>query len=184
MQNNPAEQEQQHTLQRLETALRQLYTVYQTLRTEDRSETSNTSRMLHTKDQSFFAQRLKDELGELEGVQAGTHKHKGRQADTVLEGSQVSYWLFLLAALRNIPYDDFLPHASLLHGYTGQYKAAKVASLRDECLRQILSDDLVQFNRALIQGFSLVGWACVSAGISPLAPAEYDLEQMRNKGLL
>jgi len=183
MQNNSMEQEQ-YPPQRLEAALRQLYTIYLTLRNEDRSEHSNTSRMLHTKDQAFFAGRLQDELSELEGVQHGSHVHSGRQADTVLEGSQVSYWLFLLAALKNVPYNDFMPHASVLHGYTGNYSDKKAVTLRDECLQLISSNDPVQFKRALMLGFSLVGWACVSAGISPVAPPEYDLAQMQSKGLL
>jgi hypothetical protein len=29
----------------------------------------------------------------------------------------------------------------------------------------------------------LIGWACAQAEVSPLAPAEFDLEQMRRKGL-
>jgi len=33
-------------------------------------------------------------------------------------------------------------------------------------------------------GFALIGWACAEAGVSPLAPAEFDLAQMRRKGLI
>lgn len=33
-------------------------------------------------------------------------------------------------------------------------------------------------------GFALIGGACAEAGVSPVAPAEYDLEQMRKKGLV
>jgi phosphoribosyl-AMP cyclohydrolase len=172
------------TPQKLERVYRQLYDVYISLRDKDQSAQSNTSRMLHEKDQQFFVTRLKDELGELEGVQKGEHVHSGRQADTALEGSQVGYWLFLLAVLKRVPYEDFMPHASVLHGYTGQYSAQKVAALLDECLLLSASADPVQFARALMHGFALIGWACVSAGISPLAPAEYDLEQMQAKGLL
>lgn len=183
MQNDSTGQEQP-TPQKLETTYRQLYRVYISLRDNDQSEQSNTSRMLHEKDQQFFVSRLKDELGELKGVQKGEHMHRGRQADTALEGSQVGYWLCLLAALKHMPYEDFMPHASVLHGYTGQYNAQKVATLLDECQRLIASADPVQFARALMHGFALIGWACAAAGISPLAPAEYDLEQMRVKGLV
>ena len=87
---------------KLETTLRQLYTVYLYLRDHDLSEKSNTSRLLHEKNHSYLVSRLADELQELAGVQSGEHIHTGKQDDTVLEGSQVSYWLFLLAATNNL----------------------------------------------------------------------------------
>ena len=176
--------EQQQTLQQLEDELRQLYQVYTTLRDQDLQATSNTSRLLHEKNQAYFVKRVDDELKELRGVISGEHVHRGKQADAALEGSQVSYWLFLLAALRHVPYEDFMPHASLLHGYIGQYGYRKVNELQQNCVQQIADTDAVQFAHGLVSGFSLVGWACVSAGISPLSPAEYDLTQMREKGLI
>jgi hypothetical protein len=38
--------------------------------------------------------------------------------------------------------------------------------------------------RGLQLGFTFIGWACAAAGVSPLAPTEADLEQMRRKGLV
>jgi phosphoribosyl-AMP cyclohydrolase len=175
---------QQDTQQKLEAALRQLYTVYTTLRDQDLQATSNTSRLLHAKDQAHLVSRVQDELDELRGVVKGEHVHKGREADTALEGSQVGYWLCLLAAIKHVTYDDFMPHASILHGYTGQYATDKVDDLHQTCLQHIASNDPVMFARGLMNGFSLIGWACVSVGISPLSPVEYDLAQMRAKGLI
>ncbi len=172
------------TQQKLETTLRQLYSVYLYLRDHDLSEKSNTSRLLHQKNHSYLVSRLADELQELAGVQSGEHVHTGKQDDTALEGNQVSYWLFLLAATNNLLFDNFAPHTALLKGYTSQYSEKAPVELQQECLNLLTRDHSVQIVRGLQTGFSFVGWACASAGISPLAPAEFDLVQMRRKGLV
>jgi phosphoribosyl-AMP cyclohydrolase len=178
------ESEEAQILPKLDKVLRQLYGVYLYLRDHDMTTESNTSRLLHEKSQSYLTSRLADELQELAGVQSGEHVHTGLQADTALEGSQVGYWLFLLASTKNVLYNDFMPHAAILHGYTGQYSEEKSIELRQECLQLVDTDDPVQFARGLGIGFLIIGWACASAGISPLAPAEFDLDQMRRKGLV
>src|SRR6266576_6164716 len=142
--------------QRLETTLRQLYRVYLYLRDHDMSEKSNTSRLLHQKNHSYLVSRLADELQELAGVQNGEHVHTGKQDDTVLEGSQVSYWLFLLAATNNLLFDDFAPHTALLSGYTSQYSEEATIELRQECSKLLTADHSVQIGRGLQAGFSFV----------------------------
>src|SRR5215472_13116903 len=89
----------------LESALRQLYGAYLYLREHDLSTESNTSRLLQERNPFYLTSRLADELQELAGVQSGEHIHAGREADTILEGSQVGYWLFLLAATHAIRFD-------------------------------------------------------------------------------
>ena len=178
------ESEEAHILPRLDTALRQLYAVYLYLRDHDMTTESNTSRLLHEKSRGYLVSRLADELQELAGVQGGEHAHSGLQADTALEGSQVGYWLFLLASTNNVLYNNFMPSASILHGYTGLYSEEKSIELRQECLQLLDTNDPVQFAHGLELGFAIIGWACASAGISPLAPAEFDLDQMRRKGLV
>ena len=168
---------------RLETILRQLYSMYLYLHDHDLSEKSNTSRLLHENDHNYLVSRLADELQELAGVQTGEHIHTGRRDDTVLEGSQVSYWLFLLAVTNNLIFDDFAPHTALLSGYTSQYSEEATIELRQECSKLLTTDHSVQIVRGLQTGFSFVGWTCAVAGVSPLAPAEFDLAQMRRKGL-
>jgi phosphoribosyl-AMP cyclohydrolase len=179
-----AESDGPHIPQQLETALRQLYGVYIYLRDHDMTTESHTSLLLHENDHSYLASRLADELQELAGVQSGEHVHSGVQADTTLEGSQVGYWLFLLASTNGILYDDFMPHAAILHGYTGQYSDEKAIEVRQECLLALHTDDPFQHARGLQLGFAVIGWACAAAGVSPLAPVEFDLEQMRRKGLV
>ncbi|GCE16462.1 phosphoribosyl-AMP cyclohydrolase [Dictyobacter kobayashii] len=180
----PTDNEQAQTPQELEQALRQLYAVYLSLRDQDHTATSNTSRLLHEKNHGFLAGRLRDELGELIGVERGEHVHTGLQEDTALEGSQVGYWLFLLAAINQMNYDTFNPHSAILQGFTAHYTVAQIDELRQQAIEQLSGNEPIQHIRGLLAGFSIIGWACVSAGISPLVPVEYDLDQMRRKGLI
>lgn len=174
-------------ISQLETSLRQLYGAYLYLRDHDLSAESNTSRLLQEHSHSYLASRLADELQELADVQAGEHIHSGREADTILEASQVGYWLFLLAATDSILFDEIVPHIAVLNGYNNEYSDDKAIELRQECLN--LLDSSANKKRAstirgLQLGFTFIGWACAAAGVSPLAPVEADLKQMRRKGLV
>ena len=168
----------------LEEKMRQLYGVYLYLRDHDLSEQSNTSRLLQEHSQGYLVSRLADELEELAEVQSGEHAHAGRQPDTILEGSQVGYWLLLLAATKKLRYDEFTPHASILRGYYDRYSQGQAIEQQQNCLSLAAESDPARFAQGLQLGFALIGWACAEAGVSPLAPAEYDIEQMKRKGLL
>lgn len=168
----------------LETALRQLYGAYLYLRDHDLSTESNTSRLLQERSPIYLASRLADEFQELAGVQTGEHIHSGREADTVLEGSQVGYWLFLLAATNAILFNEFAPHVAVLKGFASNYSEDKVIELRQESLNLLASGEHDKVVQGLQLGFTFIGWACAAAGVSPLAPAEADLVQMRRKGLV
>ena len=170
--------------QKLESELHQLYGVYQYLRDNDMSEESNTSRLLQERSYGYLVARLADELEELAGVQSGEHVHADRVDDTILEGSQVGYWLMLLAATDNLRYDDFMPHASILSGYREHYGESKAIEQRQDCLNLLSVHQPTTLVQGLHLGFALIGRTCAEAGISPLAPAEYDLGQMRRKGLV
>ena len=170
--------------QKLEAEMRQLYGVYLYLRDNDMSDESNTSRLLQEHSHPYLVARLADELQELADVQSGDHVHTGRADDTILEGSQVGYWLLLLAATENVRYDDFMPHASIVSGYHEHYSEGKAIELRQECLNLLSTQQTATLVQGLHLGFALIGWACAEAGMSPLAPAEFDLEQMRRKGLV
>lgn len=168
----------------LEDKLRQLYDAYVYLRDHDLSEQSYTSRLLQERSQSYLVSRLADELQELAGVQSGEHVHAGRQSDTILEGSQVGYWLFLLATTRGIPFDELAPHTAFLSGYSAPGSEFQAMEQRQECLQLLATDEAENVVCGLHLGFSCIGWACAIAEVSPLAPADYDLEQMRRKGLV
>jgi len=168
----------------LEEKLRQLYGVYLYLRDHDLSEESNTSRLLQEHSQSYLVSRLGDELQELANVQSGEHIHADRQSDTVLEGSQVGYWLLLLAAVKKIRYDDFQPHEAVLDGYYDQHESGWSVEQRQNCLNLLITNEPDIIAQGLRIGFALIGWACAEAHVNPLDPAEFDLAQMRRKGLV
>ncbi len=65
-----------------------------------------------------------------------------------------------------------------------RYSDEKALEKEQECLNLIGSEDRVQVVQGLRIGFALIGWACAKAGVSPQAPADFDLEQMRRKGLV
>jgi phosphoribosyl-AMP cyclohydrolase len=167
----------------LEKAMRQLYGVYIYLRDHDMSQESNTSRLLQEHSPAYLAARLADELQELADVQNGEHVHSDRQSDTRLEGSQVGYWLLLLAAIYKLKYQEFQPHKAILQGYVEHVSAEQSIELRQRCLNLLTTYDPNQVVQGLEIGFQLIGWACAEAQISPLAPAQFDLEQMKRKGL-
>ena len=168
----------------LEKKLRQLYGVYLYLRDHDLSEESNTSRLLQEHSQSYLVSRLGDELQEMANVQSGEHIHADRQSDTVLEGSQVGYWLLLLAAVKKTRYDDFKPHEAVLDGYYDQHDPAWSLEERQNCLNLLITNEPTKIAQGLSIGFALIGWACAEAHVNPLDPAEFDLAQMRRKGLI
>ena len=180
-QNGEAKREEAGTL---ETSLRQLYGAYLYLRDHDLSEESNTSRLLQDHDPQYLLARLADELQELASVQSGEHIHEGRAFDTIFEGSQVGYWLMLLASSGTLAYDDFTPHTALLEGYHTPSSNDRAVEVEQECLSHLASNEREAIVQGLRAGFSLIGCGCARAEISPLAPAEFDLEQMRRKGLV
>jgi len=168
----------------LEKKMLPLYGAYIYLRDHDLSEESNTSLLLQEHSQSYLVSRLGDELQELADVQSGEHIHVDRQSDTVLEGSQVGYWLLLLAAVKKIQYDDFRPHVAVLDGYYEKHDSEWPVEQLQNCLSLLAGNNLAMIIQGLQIGFALIGWACAEAGVSPLAPAEFDLAQMRRKGLI
>ncbi len=172
----------------LEAAMRTLYNIYLYLRDRDLSEESNTSRLLHESfdpesgTRRYLLARLADELQELTDVQSGVHHHAGREPDTILEGSQVGYWLMLLAATYTLSYDEFLPHEAVKEGY--EVPSISMSTAIQECLSMLSAEERTKVIAGLRAGFALIGRACAEAGVSIVAPAEYDLEQMRKKGLV
>lgn len=167
--------------EQLEEHMRKLYSAYIFLRDHDLSEESNTSRLLQEQSIEYLVGRLGDELQELADVQAGTHVHTGRRDDTILEASQVGYWLMLLAATRNIKYDEVRPHEAILNGY--ETPGHQTLEQAQECLNLLISENPAEIVHGLVMGFATIGRTCAEAGVSPLEPAEYDLAQMRRKGL-
>jgi phosphoribosyl-AMP cyclohydrolase len=169
-------------IQELETNMRKLFSAYIFLRDHDMSEESNTSRLLQEPSVEYLTGRLGDELQELADVQSGTHVHTGKRDDTILEASQVGYWLMLLGAAYNIKYDEVKPHEAILSGYATSTE--QTLEQTQECLNLLLSNERAAIAQGLSMGFTTIGRTCAASGVSPLAPAEYDMAQMRRKGLV
>ncbi|HEX8035151.1 MAG TPA: phosphoribosyl-AMP cyclohydrolase [Ktedonobacterales bacterium] len=98
----------------LERDLRLLYVAYEQLRDAAERPESGTSRRLHALDVAAMAEqslaRSREELEELRGVVAGTHRHRGGTADVILEAGQVEYWALLAAVGLGHRYDEWQPH--------------------------------------------------------------------------
>jgi hypothetical protein len=90
----------------------------------------------------------------------------------------------LLAATKKIRYDDFWPHEAIFDGYYEQHDSGWSVEQQQNCLSLVASNEPAQIAQGLQIGFALIGWACAEAAVSPLDPAEYDLAQMRRKGLI
>lgn len=163
----------------LEANMHQLYAIYTYLRDHNLSEQSNTSRLLQAHNHEYLVTRLGNELQELADVQAGTHVHRGRQHDTILEASQVGYWLMLLAIVHNITYDEIKPHVAILRGYTTP--SYQVLEHGQECLHLLVSENQAERLAGVAMGFTTIGRACAEAGVSPLEPATYDMRQIQEK---
>ncbi len=92
------------------------WAAYETLRDNDVSETSATSRMLRD-DVDRITARIVDELRELAGVLDGTHRHaeepEGSIADVRLEGGQVLYWLALRCIRDGLRWEAVRPDRAL-----------------------------------------------------------------------
>jgi phosphoribosyl-AMP cyclohydrolase len=168
----------------LAEATRRQYGAYAYLRDNDLTAESETSRRLRRSDEEL-RYRVGDELRELAGVLDGEHRHRGREHDVLLEASQVIYWL-LLESLRNgVTWMTLRPDRALAT-VDPQLPAATVSRLlRAEADRWSEkargdSDGAAAAHATL----SLVGQACVSAGLDPLAAVLHDIGELESRPYL
>jgi phosphoribosyl-AMP cyclohydrolase len=168
----------------LAEATRLQFGAYAYLRDHDLTSESETSRRLRQADQEFRS-RIADELRELAGVMDGEHRHAGQEHDALLESSQVIYWL-LLESLRNgVTWMTLRPDRALVTA-DAQLPTATISRLLraeadrwSENARQHL--DVAAAAHATL---SLVGQACVSAGLDPLAAVQIDLAELESQPYL
>jgi hypothetical protein len=154
-----------------ERAVRELYAAYERLRDDDHTATSATSALLHRPDREAAAshalRRGLDELGELRGVVAGTHRHRGGDADVILEAGQVQYWAMVAAVAAGCPYDAWRPHEIWLAepGTTRAEPVPPADAIVDDCKGLILA----------------AADQCREAGVDPARVVAADLAAMRAK---
>jgi phosphoribosyl-AMP cyclohydrolase len=168
----------------LAEATRRQFGAYAYLRDHDLTPASETSRRLRRSDTDFRS-RVGDELRELAGVLDGEHRHDDRERDVLLEASQVIYWL-LLESLRNgVTWMTLRPDRALAT-VDAQLSAATVGRLlRAEADRWSENARKDGDGAAAAHAtLSLVGQACVSAGLDPLAAVKYDIAELESRPYL
>jgi hypothetical protein len=168
----------------LEEATRRQFGAYAYLRDHDLTSESETSRRLRHSDEDFRS-RIADELRELAGVLDGEHRHHGRERDVLLEASQVIYWL-LAESLRNgVTWMRLRPDRALAT-VDAQLPAATVSRLlRAEADRwPVNAHKDVDIAAVAHATLSLVGQACLSAGLDPLAAVHHDIAELETKSYL
>jgi phosphoribosyl-AMP cyclohydrolase len=165
-------------------ATRRQFGAYAYLRDHDLTSESETSHRLKDPDQ-HFGSRIADELRELAGVLEGEHRHADRDRDVLLEASQVIYWLLLESLRKGVTWMALRPDRALGTVDT-QLPAGTVGRLlRAEADRWSESgrDDL-DVAAVAHATLSLVGQACVSAGIDPLAAVNFDISELEARPYL
>ncbi|MCA9860374.1 MAG: phosphoribosyl-AMP cyclohydrolase [Thermomicrobiales bacterium] len=159
------------------------YGAYRYLRDNDLTAMSGTSRMVRGSGPPPL-NRVADELEELAGVLAGEHVHEGLEADLLLEGSQVLYWIAVCGVMLDLDHEHDLEISA---GLTAEAEIRDLGSIIDdlrshaELLAQAESD-APEFD--LKEAVWLVGAAMGVAEIEPIRLIERDLAELRRKPYL
>jgi hypothetical protein len=183
--NAPAPQHHEaRAVDPLAEATRRQIGAYAYLRDHDLTSESETSRRLRQTDQHFRG-RIADELRELAGVMDGEHRHAGREHDVLLESSQVIYWLLVESLRNDVTWMMLRPdralatvEAQLPAGTIGRVLRAEADRWSDTARNH---SDVAAAAHATL---SLVGQACVSAGLDPIAAVQVDLADLESRPYL
>jgi phosphoribosyl-AMP cyclohydrolase len=180
----PAQVYEQEDSEPLETRTRRWYGAYQFLAERDLSEISETSKRLHDSSSQIHA-RIADELVELAGVLTGEHRHTTLKEDVVLEGSQVLYWLALMAAAAGASWRSLRPDRALVTADDTIAAESAARLLRGEALFWSHGPgDPVTVSARCHAAMALVAQACRAAGISPVTLVRKDLVDLESKPYL
>lgn len=166
---------------KLAASFRSIYSAYCYLRDHDLESVSGTSRRLRHPDLPWLQQRALQELSELAGVISSAHVHSNPQDDTILEGRQASYWLLMCAAANHLLYDSIIPHEHLRVGFEAGQRLDMCALDRFARTINLLEQPL---QGSIQLGLRLVGSACQQQGVTLLALAEAELQDLRQKNYL
>lgn len=160
---------------------RQHYQAFAYLRDTDLSTLSRTSALLRTPDADVSG-RIADELRELAGVLDGSHRHGGLEADLLLEGTQVLYWVTVGALQARVAWTDLRPDRAL-STHTGELNAGTVsAMLRAEAAAWEAETDLDAHTPPRYHAtLALVGQAIQRGGITPEQLITADLQELLAK---
>ncbi len=166
---------------------------YEYLAQQPLQDVSRTSRLLH--DGSLPFARIADEIDELAGVLAGEHSHSGDLIqDVILEGSQVLYWLNVLAVnlkqkwdgileLERVMTTQFSTDESVDANIKNLREAAEVWRLAEAQSGELRSDTAKILLEELSGAYQLVA-RVVSPIVEPSRLIEHDLEELRSRPYL
>lgn len=168
----------------IESRTQRWYGAYEYLRDHDLGAESGTSRRLHAADGSI-ASRVADELRELAGVLTGEHRHGELIDDVQLEGSQVLYWLALVAVRAGITWERLRPDRALVTTEAGISSSVAAALLTAEAELwagpSALAEPLAARCHAAI---ALVAQACSSVHVPPISLIRKDLDDLTTRPYL
>lgn len=152
------------------------YGAYEYLRDHDLTAVSGTSRILRTQTLPP-SDRIADELEELAGVLAGEHRHTGLEADLLLEGSQVLYWIALCSVFLGIESAQLELDSSLKPHSEPRDIDTVILDLRDraQVWREERADQWIFEFRETIW---LISEAMSAAAIDPMRLIERDLAEL------
>lgn len=170
----------------LADATRLLYGAYRFLQAHDLAAVSGTSARLRAADDAIGL-RIADELRELAGVLDGSHAHAAAdpRADTLLEATQILYWVILAALRGGVAWDQLRPDRALATGDSALSRVTTAKLLHAEADRWEQSADPASPLAARCHAaLALVGQACAVAGIAPADVVDADLSALRAKPYL
>lgn len=169
----------------LESVTRAWWSAFETLRDNDLTVESGTSRMLRNAEDTITP-RIVDELGELAGVLDGTHVHSTQAEDAALEGGQVCYWLALRGVHEGLAWEQVRPDRALDAPDDGDLASPAVLSnlLRAQVSRWNMHDDTEDLAAHLHETFTIAAAAMTSLGVTPLDVIRTDLESLRSRPYL
>jgi len=172
-------------LPRVEASLtestRAQWAAYAVLRDVDLEAVSATSRRLRSSTDRASS-RVSDELGELAGVLDGSHGHGDPESDTLLEASQVLYWLTLAALWHGLGWDEVRPDTAL-HPPEPISNPQEIAA-RLRTLANAWRDDGHDLFDRIRTSIEAVAVACLAMGVQPAAVVARDVDALRQKPYL
>ena len=167
----------------LVAATRRQFGAYAFLKENDHTASSATSRRLRAEGTTFSG-RIADELRELSGVLAGSHRHTDPTADLRLEASQVLYWVIIEALRLGVSWADVRPDKALGVSELAPDPRTVVRLLGAEADRWAASNSIDDFATKAHAALALVALACRSGGLDPLKVVTSDLEGLRARPYL
>lgn len=168
----------------LATVTRAWWSAFETLRDNDLTADSGTSRLLHAREDAITP-RIADELGELAGVLDGSHIHTTPADDAALEGGQVCYWLAVKGVHAGLTWEQVRPDRALDAPDDADIPSLAALSviLRAQAERWTSApgEDLAA---RLHETFALAAAAMASMNVVPLDVIRADLDSLRGRPYL